>query len=157
MTSAENLIPTLDARTASRICQYLPVPAATGEIEADIRSDVEMVRQREDSHSGCRTDGENEPSKAVARRPSQNCKRKKQRKCRREDVNLEKSHQGAHCHSGHNPDTPTFARPLYDKCQRCSGDRNTIETSRSNVLEPEITVKGVGDIQQSGVRYQECS
>ena len=45
MTSAKNLIPALDARTASPFCQYLPIPSGTGEIEVDIRPDVEMVRQ----------------------------------------------------------------------------------------------------------------
>src|SRR6266567_244202 len=39
MTSAKNLIPALDARTASPFCQYLPIPSATGEIEVDIRPD----------------------------------------------------------------------------------------------------------------------
>jgi hypothetical protein len=64
------------------------------------------------------------------------------------------SYQRTEDYAGHNPDTPLFARSLYDEYQRCSGDRYTIKTSRSNVLEPKIPVKGMANIQQSSVRYQ---
>src|ERR1700751_780439 len=69
-------------------------------------------------------------------------------------MKFEKSHQGTEYHSGYNQDTPLFAHPLYYKNQRCSSDCNPIETPRSNVLEPEITVIRVGDTQHSAVRYQ---
>src|SRR6476646_4322612 len=70
------------------------------------------------------------------------------------DWNLEKSHQRAHYHSGHNPDTSPFAYSLSNKYERCSGDRNTVETSRTNVLEPKIIVKGMCNVQQTGIRYK---
>ena len=48
MSSVKNLIPTLDVRTPSPVCQDLPIPGATAEIEVDIRSDVEIVCQRQE-------------------------------------------------------------------------------------------------------------
>ena len=42
---------------------------ATGEIEVDIRSDVEMVRQREEDNPRNDAGAENEPSPALTRRP----------------------------------------------------------------------------------------
>ena len=59
-------------------------------------------------------------------------------------MNLKESYQRTEDYAGHNPDTPLFARSLYDEYQRCSGDRYTIKTSRSNVLKPKITVKWDG-------------
>ena len=76
MTSAKNLIPVLHAGTASQLCQHLPIPNDSREIEMNIRPDVEMISQRQEGHAGCHANGE-KPLPAFARRPGQNSKRKK--------------------------------------------------------------------------------
>src|SRR6266487_5014190 len=138
--NAKNLVPTLDTRAPSHVCQHFPIPIATGEIEAHIGSDIKTVCQRKEGYAGRHTAAENEPIPTAARRPHHNCKGKQQRKCRRKDLSLEKNHQRSYCDSGRYPYAPPFARAEGDKYQRCSSARNAMETSRRNVLEPEVTV-----------------
>jgi hypothetical protein len=150
--STKRVVPTLDACAPGHISQYFPIPIATGEIEPHIRRDVKTIGDRKENYPGCHTAAENNPLPTAARRPRQNCKAKQQRKCRREDLSLEKNGKGSYGNSGCYPGALSFARSKSNKYQRRSGDRNSIEAGRRNVLEPKITIIRMSDVQQTCVR-----
>src|SRR5215831_20341157 len=154
LPNAKNLVPALNARAPGHVCQHFPIPITAEEVEADSRPDVKSVHQRKQGGPSRHAYAEDKPVQRLARRPSQDGKRKQQRKRRREDMNLKEGYQRTEDYAGHNPDTPLFARSLYDEYQRCPGDRYTIKTSRSNVLQPKKPVKRMANIQQGSVRYQ---
>src|SRR6266576_3319342 len=99
MNIVENSIPTLDRCTVGHLRQYMPIPDAAGEIEADVRSNVKTIRQREQSNSGGHAAAKNKPLPLFARRPPHNGKRNEQRKSRGEDLNLEKNNERPYHHS----------------------------------------------------------